>query len=99
MANPCLRPYMTFYPEERGEVLETWHGSKWVNDLPDHLLTPMAIHPVSFKHFFIDELCRSRSGEWFIPKRWVKISDELHAYGFEVQYNREVMIYPFDNLI
>ncbi|GJJ13679.1 hypothetical protein Clacol_007935 [Clathrus columnatus] len=47
MANPLVHPYMQFYPEEHKIYSQAWHGNKWLVDLPDDLLTPMVIHPIT----------------------------------------------------
>ena len=86
MSNPLVRPHMNFYPEDaNGSMSQTWHGTKWLKDLPDHLLTPMIIHPNSEKHFYIGELCYCRDKTWFIPQRWFrKKGAGMWCLGFEV---------------
>jgi hypothetical protein len=65
---------------------ETWHGSKWLKDMPDELLTPMVIHPTSERHFFVEELCCCKDGTYFIPTRWfTKKNNGLWAWGYGVE--------------
>ncbi|EED83930.1 predicted protein [Postia placenta Mad-698-R] len=44
MANPRVRPHLHFYPEDRGErpLSEARQASRWLNEIPHDLLTPMA---------------------------------------------------------
>jgi len=77
---------MTFYPEDvNGWVAQLWHSSKWLNDLPDDMLTPMVIHPISGAHYYVGELCRCDDSSWFIPQRWFnKAQEGMWALGLEV---------------
>lgn len=86
MSNPLVHPYLQFYPVNAGrKCSETWHGLQWLKELPDDLLTPMAVSTAG-KHFYINELCRCIDGSWFIPLRWVQDSKGLTAEGFGVFY-------------
>ncbi|KAJ8521961.1 hypothetical protein ONZ45_g1372 [Pleurotus djamor] len=42
MANPQVRPHLSFYPEDSGKRLsEARQASRWLHDAPDDQLTPM----------------------------------------------------------
>jgi hypothetical protein len=87
ISNPLVHPHLQFYPEDaNGSMCEAWHGSKWLKDMPDDMLTPMAVHPTSEHHFFIEELCFCSDGTWFIPTQWfMKKSDGIWAWGYVVE--------------
>ena len=41
---------MHFYPEDReGSMSQTWHGTKWLEDMPNDMITTMIIHPLCQK--------------------------------------------------
>jgi len=86
IANPLLRPYMQFYPEDgEGGMSQLWHGAKWLKDIPDKFLTPMAIHPVNAQHFYVREVCQCTDGTLFLPLRWYQKPDKsLWGTGFPV---------------
>lgn len=74
-SNPSVRKHMRLYPEHsttgKPPVLsEVWHGSRW-QDLPAECLPPMVEHPETLQHFYVGELCLTKSGEWIIPEQWV----------------------------
>jgi len=77
---------MRFYPEDgEGTMSQMWHGSKWLKDLPDDLVTPMFIHPVSKEHFYVGELTSCQDGSFFIPTRWfTKKSSGMWVQGLAV---------------
>lgn len=80
MANPKLRKHMNFYPHYNNKAMsQAWHGSKMLEDAPDHLMTPM----ISFgaRIFYINELVR-RKDDWFIPLRWFLRGKRRDAYAF-----------------
>ncbi|KZP14122.1 hypothetical protein FIBSPDRAFT_752284, partial [Athelia psychrophila] len=66
IANPITHPDMAFYPEDlKGKLGEVWHGTKMLQDVPDHILTPMIRHKqVSY---FVDELVRCQDSTYFLP--------------------------------
>lgn len=72
-ANPLRRKHMHFYPELRHPdspaVSQAWHFDKWLNKIPDHMLSPMVIH--GGRHFYVGELARCHDGKYFIPEKWI----------------------------
>ncbi|KAH9007410.1 hypothetical protein EDB83DRAFT_2236503, partial [Lactarius deliciosus] len=44
MANPRVRPYLRFYPEDAGKTVnEYWHAAHWHEVADSSLVTPMAV--------------------------------------------------------
>lgn len=73
MANPELRPYMQFYPEQSDKgTSQLWHGRKWLLDAPDDSLTPMVSvgKKGEEKHFYVNELLQLQDGKLFVPTRF-----------------------------
>ncbi|KIY53297.1 hypothetical protein FISHEDRAFT_33763, partial [Fistulina hepatica ATCC 64428] len=69
MSNPRVRPHLHFYPEDSGTVLsETRQASRWLHEISDDLLTPMA--NIDGQRFFIHELAKLKSGQFCVPVRW-----------------------------
>lgn len=60
---------MQFYPEfAHGRASEVWHGTKWLLDAPDDILTPTA--RVNGEIYWVDELSQLSDGGYFIPTRF-----------------------------
>ncbi|KAH9948702.1 hypothetical protein B0H21DRAFT_890351 [Amylocystis lapponica] len=70
MANPKVRPHLHFYPEDtRGASLsEARQAARWLEEIPDHLITPMA--RIGLQDFYIHEPAMLRSGVPCMPVRW-----------------------------
>ncbi|KAH8101156.1 hypothetical protein BXZ70DRAFT_892067 [Cristinia sonorae] len=70
MANPKVRPHLRFYPEDTGDVklTEGRQGARWLKEMPDELLTPMA--RLGTQDYFIHEPALLRSGLVCMPVRW-----------------------------
>ncbi|KAH9945634.1 hypothetical protein B0H21DRAFT_693918 [Amylocystis lapponica] len=70
MANPRVRPHLHFYPEDTQGVslAEARQGARWLHEIPDHLITPMA--RIGTQDFYIHEPAMLRSGIPCIPVRW-----------------------------
>lgn len=71
MANPKVRPYLHFYPEDtRGRLLaEARQAARWVHEVADEVLTPMIRLP-SGQDYYIHEPAMLDSGEVCLPVRW-----------------------------
>ncbi|KAJ7340636.1 hypothetical protein DFH08DRAFT_915624 [Mycena albidolilacea] len=91
MANPRVRPHLSFYPEDSGPKLsEARQGQHWLKELSDEQTTPML--RISGHDYYIYEpaMLDSDAGEFCIPIRWfargwrvVKSDDhEVAAYRF-----------------
>lgn len=95
-ANPSVRKRMHLYPEhdcsgKPPSVSEIWHGDRWQR-LPDESLPPMIIHPETHKHFYVGEVCQTKSGELIVPSRWLseKATGELLAKARTVENDEPV---------
>ncbi|CDO70460.1 hypothetical protein BN946_scf184569.g3 [Trametes cinnabarina] len=84
MANPEVRRYLAFYPEEpvngNSELRHSW---KWYSGLPDHKLTPMWAH--RGVHFYIGELAALDNGEVVIPLRWFMSIGKMHMFFYRTR--------------
>ncbi len=71
MANPKVRPFLHFYPEDtRGRLLaEARQAARWVHEVADDVLTPM-IRVASGQDYYIYEPAMLDSGEVCMPVRW-----------------------------
>ncbi|KAJ7886066.1 hypothetical protein B0H13DRAFT_2535282 [Mycena leptocephala] len=66
MANPNVRPHLSFYPEDSGPKLsEARQGERWLKELPDTQTTPMP--------------AMLRDGTCCIPTRWFTKDDQFFA--------------------
>ncbi|KAF7335506.1 hypothetical protein MVEN_02204400 [Mycena venus] len=80
MANPRVRPHLSFYPEDSGPRLSEAHqGERWLKELPAEQTTPM-LH-ISGHDYYIYELAMldSDTGEFCIPIRWFTCGGEFLA--------------------
>lgn len=84
IANPITRSDMSFYPEDLGgRIGEVWHGTKMLQDMPDHILSPMVRH--GRVDYYVNELVKCKDGSYFLPKRWVQCDGLMHAVGHLVE--------------
>lgn len=84
ISNPVTRSDMVFYPEDlQGQLGEVWHGTKMLEDVPDHMLSPMIRHKQV--DYFVNELVRCHDGTYFLPTRWVRRNHSMHAFGHPVR--------------
>ncbi|KAJ7147561.1 hypothetical protein C8R43DRAFT_889965, partial [Mycena crocata] len=69
MANPRVRPHLSFYPEDSGSRLsEARQGDRWLKELPDEQTTPML--RILGHDYFIYEPAMLDDRECCIPTRW-----------------------------
>ncbi|KAK7006328.1 hypothetical protein R3P38DRAFT_3366987 [Favolaschia claudopus] len=84
MANPKVRPHLSFYPEDSGPKLsEARQGDRWLKELPDNQTTPMV--RIAQQDYFIHEPAMLRNGECCIPTRWFTKSGQLFANCWQLQ--------------
>ncbi|KAI6147785.1 hypothetical protein BKA82DRAFT_140319, partial [Pisolithus tinctorius] len=77
-ANPLTRFSMQDYPEEGdGRMSQVHHGYKMLEGLPDNLAPPCVRN--NNKIFFINELLRLASREYFIPKKYFQAKLEFES--------------------
>jgi hypothetical protein len=70
ISNPITRSQMVFYPEDaKGKLGEVWHSTKMLNDVPDHILSPMIQH--NGCAYYVGELVKCKNNCWFLPKHWI----------------------------
>ena len=69
MANPRVRPFLHFYPEDTGKTIsEYWHAKHWHEDTDPSLVTPMVA--TKSGHFFIYEPTILANNSVVMPYRW-----------------------------
>ncbi|KAI9435019.1 hypothetical protein BJY52DRAFT_1131296, partial [Lactarius psammicola] len=69
MANPRVRPYLHFYPEDAGKTVnEYWHTRHWHEVADPSLVTPMVV--VNNTHFFVYEPTVLANGRVVMPYHW-----------------------------
>ncbi|KAF4584957.1 hypothetical protein EYR40_001783 [Pleurotus pulmonarius] len=78
MANPKVRPHLSFYPEDAGKRLsEARQGARWLHEVPSNQLTPMA--RIGHHNFYIYEPAMLNDGNICMPSRWFSRGDILYA--------------------
>jgi hypothetical protein len=78
MANPHVRPYLHFYPEDSGKTInEYWQAKHWREEVDAERLTPMA--EIQNQHFFTFEPCLLNDGSVCMPVRWFHRAGALVA--------------------
>lgn len=72
---------MVIYPEITSTIAEFWQVGKWLNEVAPDELTPMWAdweHSPD-RHFYINEIARTREGRYLVPRRWVIFNGKEHA--------------------
>ncbi|KAI0628275.1 hypothetical protein C8Q77DRAFT_1068295 [Trametes polyzona] len=84
MANPRVRPHLSFYPEDTGGQLleEARQAARWLDEVADEFLTPMI--RVGSKDFYVHEPLMGDDGVVRMPMRWFTRSE----HGQSVLYAR-----------
>ena len=83
--NPLVRPHLRFYPKvPEGLVKEIWDAEKW-RCIDPRMLTPMVV--VGSRHFYVFEFAHLVTGEYVVPKRWIKYKSELFREVFRVTFD------------
>ena len=83
MANPNVRPKMTFYPEDAGDNLDEAHqGSRWLHEMDDDQLTPMI--RLGTADYYIHEPAMLRDGSFCMPVRWFTRKGQMLAKAWEL---------------
>lgn len=84
MANPKVRPFLHFYPEDSYPVLEeAQQGDRWLHELPADQTTPMA--HISENDYFIYEPAMICNGQCCIPIRWFVRANVLFAKCWKLE--------------
>lgn len=83
MANPKVRPHLSFYPEDSGLTLsQARQASRWLHEIPNEQTTPMA--RFSGQDYYIYEPAMLRNGNYCIPVRWFMRNKVLFAKCWEL---------------
>ncbi|KAF9064966.1 hypothetical protein BDP27DRAFT_1425263 [Rhodocollybia butyracea] len=85
MANPHVREKLSFYPEDctAKNVSQARQFARWLNEVPDDQLGPMAhIHG---EDYYIFEPCMLRSGQVYMPHRWFRRQGRFYAYCWKME--------------
>lgn len=82
-ANPLVRECITVYPEVTTTIAEFWQAEKWVHEVALDELTPMwADWQCSpDRHFYVNEVARTRDGRYLVPRRWIIFNGEEYAHA------------------
>lgn len=82
MANPKVRPHLSFYPEDAGaKRSEARQSDRWLHEVANNELTPMARMGTtgSYQDFYIHEPAMLRDGTICMPVRWFTVGLVLFA--------------------
>lgn len=83
MANPKVRPHLSFYPEDSGPRLsEARQGRRWLHELPNDQMSQMA--RIDNQDYFIYEPAMLRDGTCCIPIRWFVRNQKLYAQCWQM---------------
>ncbi|CAK5282232.1 unnamed protein product [Mycena citricolor] len=83
MANPKVRPNLSFYPEDSGKkISEARQAARWLHEMPDDQLTPM--HRIKNHDYYIYEPAMATSSidgsvQHVVPVRWFSREGSIHA--------------------
>ncbi|THV05527.1 hypothetical protein K435DRAFT_892109 [Dendrothele bispora CBS 962.96] len=87
-ANPLVRKHIHIYPELSPIISETWQAQKWLHEVDPSELPPMWADWNSaqnrHRHFYVNELARTQTGEFVIILRWVIIAMTSDREGSQV---------------
>jgi hypothetical protein len=84
MANPRVRPFLRFYPEDAGKTVnEYWHARHWHEDADPSLVTPMVA--INNGHFFVYEPAVLTNGSVVMPYRWFRRGGSIMARAWPLR--------------
>ena len=84
MANPHVRPHLSFYPEDANQHLsEARHGARWLRDMPSSQTTPM-IRVNKTDDYYIYEPAMLKDNMFVIPHRWFAKHGEFYALAWKL---------------
>lgn len=85
MANPKVRPNLSFFPEDTGEtVSEARQARHWLHDAPAEKIAPMARRGA--QDFYIHEPAMLNNGKCCIPVRWFERDKMLFARCWDMHH-------------
>ncbi|KIK56084.1 hypothetical protein GYMLUDRAFT_76242 [Collybiopsis luxurians FD-317 M1] len=94
MANPKVRPKLSFYPEAtNGHIDSAKNAFCWLHELDHNLTTPMI--RVGNEDFYLFEPCQLKTMAYCIPYRWIEQSDakgnaQLYGWVWNIHQNSEM---------
>jgi hypothetical protein len=84
MANPRVRPFLHFYPEDSGKTVnEYWQASQWHKETEPIRLPPMAV--IRGQHYYSYEPCLLKDGSVCIPTNWFIYHGRFFAKAWLLQ--------------
>ena len=80
-ANPLVREHIMLYPEVTSTISESWQAGKWVDEVALNELTPMWAdwRRSPGRHFYVNEVARTKDGRYLVPRRWVLVDGKEHT--------------------
>ena len=83
---------MQVYPEVTSSVSESWQAGKWHDEVPLEDLSPMWANweNAPDRHFYVEEVARTKTGQYILPKRWIIVNMEEYAEGHPVYFSDRV---------
>ena len=85
---------MEVYPEITSTVSESWQAGKWIHEVALDELTPMWAdwcHSPD-RHFYVNEVARTKDGRYLVPRRWVVYNNEEHADAHIVSVDNQASL-------
>ena len=84
MANPNVRPHLSFFPEDTGKsVNEYSQAAHWRHEADPELLTPMVL--IQNQQFFVFEPSLLRDHRVCMPVRWFIRDKKIFAQAWMMQ--------------
>ena len=83
---------MQVYPEVTSSISESWQTGKWCDEVPLEELSPMWAdweHSPG-RHFYVNEVARTKTGQYVVPKRWIVVNKKECAEGHPVYFSKRV---------
>jgi hypothetical protein len=80
------------YPEVTSTITESWQAGKWVDEVALNELTPMWAdwQQSPDRHFYINEVARTRDGRYLVPRRWIVQNGKEYADAQVASINNQV---------
>ncbi|KAJ3859097.1 hypothetical protein EV359DRAFT_68458 [Lentinula novae-zelandiae] len=83
MANPQVRPHLSFYPEEKSNNLsEAWQFSQWFYEVPDEQVGPMLC--IGMIDYYTFEPVMLTTGNICMPHRWYMHGGRYYAHCWKM---------------
>jgi len=90
---------MHVYPEITSSINESWQTGKWCNEVPLEELSPMWANweTAPDRHFYVEEVACTITGQYILPKRWIVIDKKEYAEGHPVYFSQRVSFTKYIN--